>query len=330
LSDKYFGNKLFANVILLGVAYQQGLLPLKIENLIWAIEHTMGPAARENVRAFQLGRKVVLDPQAFSESKNPIRYKNLVDFKADYFARSHPAGKRAATAYRHLMEHAEKTVNLPEPDFCDLAVRISDMIWFENAAYAKRYLDLVKIVFSRDTAEHQFAATRAAIWNLAKVMLIKDEVYVAHLLTSQEKLARDRERYDVDESRGDRIHYRHINRPRFDIGGFKIEFDIRTRNWQLNIMKRMKFLRRFLPNWHRSEKDFRDWYAGLLLRFQYVSPAEYRMWLEILKCPQSVRGYRHIRQPKQEVARKTAAAILARFGRPVPTSQTPQSHPQIS
>ena len=42
LSEKYFGNKLFANVILLGVAYQRGLLPLKVENLIWAIEHTMG------------------------------------------------------------------------------------------------------------------------------------------------------------------------------------------------------------------------------------------------------------------------------------------------
>jgi len=46
------------------------------------------------------------------------------------------------------------------------------------------------------------------IWNLHKVMLIKDEIYVAHLLTSEEKRRRDRARYQVDPARGDRLHYR--------------------------------------------------------------------------------------------------------------------------
>jgi len=313
LSEKYFGNKLFANVILLGVAYQRGLLPLKAESLIWAIEHTTGPASKENIKAFQLGRKVVLEPESFSDGRHPHRYKELVDRKAGYFVRSHPARDRAATVYRHLMAHAEKTINLPEADFRDLATRLSDLIWFENVAYARRYLNLVEFVFARDTAEHDFAATRAVIWNLAKVMLIKDEVYVSHLLTSEEKIARDRERYDVDESRGDRIHYSHINRPRFDIGKFKIEFDWRTKNWQLNIMKRLKFLRRLLPEWHRAEKEFRDWYISLLPRFRYGNSAEYQAWIGILKCPEPVTGYRHIRHPKQDAARKVAEAALNRL-----------------
>ncbi len=313
LSEHYFGNKLFANVMLLGAAYQQGLLPIQGQNILWAIEQTMGGAAKDNVRAFQFGRKVALDPAAFLPEGRHLRYRDLMERKASSLETFHPARCRAATAYRHLMQHAEKTINLPESDFQDLAVRVADLIWFENATYAKRYLDLVKQVFLHDTAEHDFAATRAAIWNLAKVMLIKDEVYVAHLLTSPEKLERDRERYQVNPGRGDRIHYRHINRPRFDIGRWKIEFDLHTYNWQLNIMKRLKLLRRLLPQWHRAEKDFCDWYLQLAALFHPRSADEYAIWLEILRCPAKVTGYRHIRHPRQETARREAEAALARL-----------------
>ena len=62
-------------------------------------------------------------------------------------------------------------------------------------------------------------------------MLIKDEIYVAHLLTSEEKLKRDKERYHVDESNGDKIQYTHLNRPRFNIMGVDLQWDINTKNW---------------------------------------------------------------------------------------------------
>jgi len=312
LSEKYFGSKLFANIMLLGAAYQQGLLPLKLESLTWAIEHTMGAAAKENIKAFQVGRKVVLNPGEFSDDQQPLRLAGLIERKAAYLEHAHPSRRRASQAYRKFMEEVQ-TLRLTESDLRDLAVRLADLIWFEDAAYARRYLDLIKVVHERDSSAHQYAATRAAIWNLAKVMLIKDEVYVAHLLTSEEKLARDRERYDVDESRGDRLTYSHINRPRFDIGRFKIEFDIRTHNWQLNIMKRLKFLRRILPAWHRPEKDFREWYAKLLSQFEFHGEMEYQLWLEVLNAPEPVTGYRHIRHPKQDRARQEAEATLARI-----------------
>lgn len=313
LSEKYFGTKLFANIMLLGAAYQQGVLPLKIESILWAIEHTMGPAAKDNIKAFDLGRKVVLSPSDFSEDKYPAHYQDLIEQKARYFQNSHPKGERAAQGYRQLMEQVEKDLTLSPSDYRDLAVRVSDLVWFEDVGYAKKYVDQVKTIFARDSSDFNYEATRAVIWNLAKVMLIKDEVYVAHLLTSEEKLARDRERYDVDLSRGDKIHYSHINRPRFDIGKFKIEFDIRTYNWQLNIMKRMKFLRKLLPEWHRPEKEFRDWYVGILGRFRFQNEVQYHIWLDILKAPASVTGYRHIRHPKQDAARKKVEGLFGSF-----------------
>lgn len=314
LSEKYFGSKLLTNAMLLGVACQKGLLPISTANLVWAIEQTMGAAGRENVQAFQFGRRIAMEPAHFSEDGLPLRYLDLLDQKAELLDRHHPSRGRAAAAYRHLMDHAKQGMTLPEECFRDLAVRVADLLWFENAAYAKRYLDLVKGVFARDTADYNFAATRSVIWNLAKVMLIKDEVWVAHLLTNPEKIERDRERYSVDPARGDSISYRHINRPRFEFGRFFIEFDIRTRNWQLNIMKRMKFLRHLLPDWHRTEKEFRDWYSREVGAFDPTNAAEYDAWLSVLRCPEQVSGYRHIRHPKQESARRAAEATLAQIG----------------
>ena len=54
-------------------------------------------------------------------------------------------------------------------------------------------------------------------------MAIKDEVYVAHLLTSPEKYALDRARYRItDDANGDRLTYRHLNRPEFAVVSVKV------------------------------------------------------------------------------------------------------------
>lgn len=143
-------------------------------------------------------------------------------------------------------------------------------------------------------------------------MLIKDEVYVAHLLTSDEKLQRDKELYEVDTANGDRIRYVHLNRPHFTVMGLDLEADIDTRNWQLNLMKRMKFLRRWLPQWHAKEKAFREWYITRVIdTFAPVEAERYEKHLQALECVEEVRGYRDIRYPKMGVAKQTVEGLLA-------------------
>ena len=90
-----------------------------------------------------------------------------------------------------------------------------------DAAATDRLVD----VFRKDDPDHGYRVTRAVVWNLAKVMLIKDEVYVSALLTSPEKYRRDRKRFNVIPERGDKITYRHHNRPEFDIFGRRIRFE---------------------------------------------------------------------------------------------------------
>jgi len=315
VSEKHFGTKLFSNIMMIGFAFQAGQLPLSLESLWWAIKTTSGAQFEKNWQAFNIGRLIVLDRDAFLENGAEPSYRETVEKKIAYLSRL-PSGDRLASAYRKLIEHAELTINLDEASTRDLAVRVYDLVRFENASYAKRYLDTIKLIFNRDTNEHQFAATKAAIWFLHKVMAIKDEIYVADLLTREEKYERDARRYGVDPSRGDRIVYRHINRPRFELGsilGIKIpviEFDFHARDWQLRLMRRAKFLRRLLPKWHAQEKAFRDWYLQLIQNFGYQNKEQYHLWLDILRCPDAVTGYREVRYPKMEAARRKVGGWL--------------------
>jgi indolepyruvate ferredoxin oxidoreductase len=201
--------------------------------------------------------------------------------------------------------------DLPESAKYDLTLRIYDLMQYQNSAFAKRYLELVRGIYRRDSAAKGYAATIAAIWNLAKVMLIKDEPYVSYLLTRYEKKQRDIVKYGVDVSNGDHIVYKHHTRPEFNIGKHRIRIPITTRDWHLNLVRHAKFLRK-LPGWHRHEATFRDWYIALLDRVNLHADVDYALAVKVLKCPEEVTGYREVRYPKQDKVREAVEAELVR------------------
>ena len=45
ISEHFFGTKLYANVVLLGIAFQRGLLPLSLENIEWGLRPRQSPLA---------------------------------------------------------------------------------------------------------------------------------------------------------------------------------------------------------------------------------------------------------------------------------------------
>lgn len=160
-------------------------------------------------------------------------------------------------------------------------------------------MEQVRKVYRRDKKENDFAATHAAILNLAKVTLIKDEPYVSYLLTRYEKQQRDIAKYNVDVLNGDRLKYRHHTSPEFNIGKWRIRLKLTTTNWQLNVVRRMKWWRK-LPGWHKREATFRDWYIGLLDRVSLNTDESYEKAVRVLRCPEQVTGYREVRYPKMD------------------------------
>ncbi|MBM3278071.1 MAG: 2-oxoacid:acceptor oxidoreductase family protein [Candidatus Handelsmanbacteria bacterium] len=309
ICEQYLGNKLYANIMMLGLAYQLGALPLELENLTAAIKVAVRRDLDTNMRAFAMGRKLALDPDCFSLPETPPTCAGLIEEKSALLRQTR--GEEAARRYRLQTAACLEGLNLDEESRRHLALRLYDLTQYEDHAYASRYAALVRKVHGRDSDRHGYAATRAVIRCLAKVMAIKDEVYVAHLLTSPEKYQRDARRYHLDLKRGDHIEYRHLTRPHFRLFGRDFRPDIKTRDWQLRLLGRMRFLRRLFSSWwHVEEVEFREWYCGLAKGFAYESEAEYRTWVQVLELPEEVRGYRAVREPKMAAARRRAAELL--------------------
>lgn len=305
IAEDILGNKVFVNILLLGVAFQRGLLPLGLNSILDAIKDNFNPsAAKHNIDAFHLGRELALHPDKY-HAEVRLGVQETLMKKASLL------GGRRAPDYLEMAELFLSAWEGDEETRLQFVNRLYDLFAFENAAYARKYLDRVMATLKKDTKAADFAATQAVVKYLHKVMEIKDEIYVAHLLTSPEKYEKDARRYKVDLAGGDRIVYRHFNRPEFDILGLKVMFDLKSQDWMLNVMKHLKFLRRVLPGWHVKEKAFREWYGQLVDRFEYTSPEQYARWVEALSVPEEVRGYRKIRYPKMEAAMEQAEKALA-------------------
>ncbi len=326
ISERLFGTKLYANILMLGVAYQLGRLPLSLESLEYGIRETMGSASKENWQAFRYGRKVAADfiaagkrfgePAEVSDKKTQASdYNAVVEEKSAILGRKR-GGKKLAQGYWQLVTRALGAMELDARNQALLAERVYDLIQYEDVSYASRYVDALIRMHAADLPEFGYEATQAALWNLHRVMAIKDEVYVAHLLTSEEKYARDRERYNINPELGDKAIYRHLNRPEFDIWGLKIRFHLRSQPWMLKLMRGQKWIRRLLPKWHGLERGFRDWYAGALEQFapREGDRAQYNAWLEFLRLPALARGYREVRYPQMHACRARGEELLAQMG----------------
>jgi indolepyruvate ferredoxin oxidoreductase len=313
MSETYFGDSLYANVIMLGAAWQKGLMPLSWENLLEGVRRSVPtPDIDGNVKALDIGRRAAVRPDLFEPRSTRRTFREMVDDKAFLLEKNRPlVGRRLAADYRKIVIEAGRWMDLPEPERIKLAQYIYDLMMFEGTAFARRFLEKLWAVYRRDdVASRGRAATRAVLDSLPRMMIIKDEVYVAGLLTSEEKYRRDRDRYDVDPSRGDRVSYVHLNRPRFVFLGKTIEFDWNSRPWQLKIMRGMRFLRRFMPGWHAEERAFRSWYEGIVDGFQpFSDEGVYRSYVELLRLPEKVKGYREVRSQGMADARARAADL---------------------
>ena len=329
-ADRYFGfnvgdlcervldSKLYANIMMLGIAFQKGLIPLKLSVMETAIRTIIRNETDRNLRAFHIGRKIVLKPESFIvepthevETARKAFRRKINTIRAQRRGRR---GKLLAKQYRVMIRQtnrATRGLRIDDKLMRDVVIRAYDCMLWGGIAYAKRYCNHLIDIFQKDDPAQGYGMTRAVVWNLAKVMLIKDEVYCATLLTCPEKYKRDRRRFKVNPNAGDRIVYAHHNKPEFEIFGRKIRFSWTGRDWQLRVLSRLRFLRHWMPSWHKQEQDFRDWYETLIGQVDYYGPKDYQRWPAILSVPEEVRGFREVRYPKMAQAQEKARQLQA-------------------
>lgn len=162
-----FGNHMAGNALLLGVAYQRGAIPLSADAIERAIEND-GIAVQQNIKAFRWGRALVADPQLLQRlaPETVAEKQDLLD-----------------AASRGMIGSVGATGELAAL----LAVRLPDLIGYQNERYARSYADLVRHARraeERVGGDGSFARTVAL--QAHRLMAYKDEYEVArlHLLES--------------------------------------------------------------------------------------------------------------------------------------------------
>ena len=330
-AEALLGSAELANTMLLGVAYQSGFLPFDLSELQQAVRAVAPDRIDLNLRALHVGRRLVHDRQlqaapaislAATETPRVTLHRKTRSLRQRFPGRR---GRRLVKHLRILLRQARREAMRPEtlggprrliPDdlWCQVVVRAHDCIVWDGRDYAARYCAHVVSVFRKDSPDFGYAMTRAALDSVARVMLVKDEVYVAAMLTSPEKYEADRRRFNIQPDRGDVIKYVHHNHPEFEVLGKKLRFEWKSRDWELKLMASLRMLRHVLPGWHRREHDFREWFESLLPRVDWTpdqGARAYQKWVTILAMPQQATGYREVRYPKMDLVRRRAMQLLA-------------------
>ncbi|MBW7996962.1 MAG: indolepyruvate ferredoxin oxidoreductase [Candidatus Glassbacteria bacterium] len=313
VAERFCGHSRYLNVLMLGLAWQKGWVPLSRANLMNALEATVPNGEEDTNRlAFELGRQLAVDRSVLIKPEpEPSLDEELADIAR--WMEQDPGGKKLAREFCNLFEKARGALDLEEAEMIGLAYRLEDVLAWGGPDYGAKYLDLVIRAHAAENAEEGFRATVALIHNLHRVMAVKDEVHVSHLLTCSRKLERDRARYDIDPGRGDRISYRHFTTPQFNLFGREFRIKLTTRQWMLRIVRHLKFLRRAMPGWHELELEFTGWYIdNVAVPFIGRSGDKpgYKAWVEAINAPETAKGYREVRYPGMEAAKQGVALLL--------------------
>jgi indolepyruvate ferredoxin oxidoreductase len=274
ISFERFGRPVYASAMVLGIAFQKGRIPFELSDMEKALRESVPKSEfQTNWEAFALGREWVISLQAPAIAvKHPERLEQSVGLAAYPWQRS----DRMINLWKAHTETLR--LHFPEVSTEHLARYVHDLIVFDQGKNFASFFEDALVIKAKYSSDKEIAL-RA----LARTYFIKDEVFVSHIMISPVKTETDRENYEL---LGTGFEIVHINRPAFDVGGKKIEFDFSPKPWMLKIMRHFRILRIILPDWHKKEKEI-----STKIRNEILAGASSRRLREL----DSVKGYREVR-----------------------------------
>jgi indolepyruvate ferredoxin oxidoreductase len=293
LATALLGDAIATNLFMVGVAYQQGLLPVSAAAIERAIElNRVGVDL--NRRAFLWGRRAAHDLAAVE-------------------ARAAPAGEKP--------EHRRLSTSLDET----IERRVAHLTEYQDAAYAERYRAMVDRVrrAEGERARGRTELTEAVARYYFKLLAYKDEYEVARLYTSGEFLAQLRRQFEGQPKL--RIYLAPpllaqrdptTGRPKKRAYGA----------WMLTAMRylaRGKRLRGtpFDPFGYSAERRLErrliaEYEAVLDEVLQHLSSANHEIAVELARLPEQIRGFGHVKERHLLVAKERESELLAALRAP--------------
>jgi indolepyruvate ferredoxin oxidoreductase len=287
---KLLGDSLGANLMLTGFAWQRGLIPIREEAILEAIELN-GVAIDWNKEAFAWGRRLAHQPELIDQFLKPDETVQPLIFTPTTAA--------------------------------DWANKYSaELLEYQDQAYADRYQTLVEKVVTAEQAlpsapgQLATAVAKAAY----KLMAYKDEYEVARLYSAPEFLQKLEEQFEGDYTLEFNLAPP-IIAPKDKTTGkpTKIQFG----PWMLKafgLLARFKFLRgtKLDPFGYFEERKME---RGLIEKYfdtvdmllRDLNAANHDLAVEITELPMTIRGYGHVKHENVQEAQAKLEALLAQW-----------------
>ena len=160
------GDSIFSNMMILGAAWQQGLVPLSHEAILSAVELN-GAAVDRNKRAFEIGRWAVTHPAEVKALLTPkvvalpVSLEEKIAFRADHLVKYQ--GKRLAKRYRAVVDA------ITDPRLKEAVAKG----YHKLLAYKDEYEVARLLQETRDKASETFEGDFEMSFHLAPPMLTK-------------------------------------------------------------------------------------------------------------------------------------------------------------
>jgi indolepyruvate ferredoxin oxidoreductase len=287
LATALMGDSIATNLFMVGFAYQRGLLPVSEAALMRAIE--LNEAAVEaNKRSFRWGRLAALDPAQVARLAIP----------------------HAVPDSQRLSQSLDETI----------ARRAEFLAGYQNAAYAKRYTDLVVRVRAAEATKvaGSDALAAAVARGYFKLLAIKDEYEVARLYAETDFAARVAAQFEGDYKLSFHLAPPLTNKPDPVTG---IAPKSTYGSWMMaafRVLAKLRGLRGgpfdvFARTTHRRLEraliaDYEKLVAELLER---LAPHNHALAVELASLPETIRGYGHVKERNVAAAKAREAELLA-------------------
>jgi indolepyruvate ferredoxin oxidoreductase len=300
IGRRVFASQPAANVLVVGLAWQKGILPVTAESIEQAIKLN-GVAIETNIEAFRLGRRLAVEPELLA---------SLEDANSDDDGPKAPA---LTGAMAKMADAIGGGAQLREV----LAWRLPELVDYQNKAYAQQYTDDMVAARRAESAavgdRTDFSETVAAM--LYKVMAYKDEYEVARLALKSNVNDQARARFGPNAS----VSYQ-LKPPTLKAAGFdkkigipetagKAMFQGLLRTKRLRGTKLDPFGR---TEERRIERELIDEYRSLVTRLSGSLTAEnYDRAVQIAGLYDMVRGYDTVKLANVEKYRAAVDQALS-------------------
>jgi indolepyruvate ferredoxin oxidoreductase len=295
LSENVFGSHMQANMIVVGAAYQMGLIPLRWQTIEEVIRLN-GVSVKTNLLAFRIGRKAAADPA----------WQPLSALKRDGDLDIQP--KLSAEA-RQLVHRVGA-----EGELCRLLeIRVAELINYQNGRYARQYAEFVARVRQSEAAvTDETRLSEAVARSLFKLMAYKDEYEVARLHLRPEF----KRELEAQFGSGARITYR-LHPPILRALGMKNKLSLgRWFDAGYRLLVALKPLRGTpldifgYAHVRRVERQLISEYRAMIeSELAALTPQSYERAVHLANLPDVIRGYEDIKLANVEKYRQQVDRI---------------------